>query len=444
MNRPEQLERSAGQESSVQRQLSVRECSLCSRTLPANYIGVACPVCLLQFAIEPSHDNDGLFENCNGETVRAAETNPRRFGPYEILTRPDGSLDMLGHGAMGITYKATDLNLGIPVALKILNQRLLQEGLARRRFLREARFAASVRDPNVASVYHLGFRENEIFYVMEFVPGETLGCLIKRSAPINAQLTLKIATQIAAGLKAIHRQNLVHRDIKPNNIMVRLETEGGAVAKIIDLGLVKAVGGKHSQTTLSIPGAFTGTPGFASPEQFSGIEVDIRSDLYSLGATLWMMLTGKPLFRGTPAEVLYQHLHSPLPLEQLDGVPQPIGDILKMLLEKDPRRRFQCPLQLLEAIQIIALTSRACPATSLPELREPLEKRIIVTSPRAGAFGSDSFEQLSGNQTEEAFRSLGKACLINAKEIWRSVVMLQRLSLEQTRPIWGKNGWPVH
>ena len=443
MNCPEQVEPRTGEDSSIQCLLTIRECSVCGRTLPANYRGVSCPVCLLQFALEPSHDDDGLEENCDLQTVWA-ETDPTRYGPYEILTRADGSLDMLGRGGMGVTYKATDLNLGIPVALKILNPRLLQEGLARRRFLREARSAASVRDPNVASVYHLGFRGSEIFYAMEFVPGETLGCLIKRSGPINAQLTLKFATQITAGLKAIHRQNLVHRDIKPNNIMVRLETGGGAVAKIIDLGLVKAVGGKHSQTTLSIPGAFTGTPGFASPEQFSGIEVDIRSDLYSLGATLWMMLTGRPLFRGTPAEVLYQHLHSPLPLEQLDAVPQPIVAILKMLLEKDPRRRFQCPFQLLEAIRIIARTSCACPATSLPELREPLEKRIIATSPLAGAFRSDSFEQLSRNQTEEAFRSLGKACLINAKETWRSVVMLQKLSLEQTRPIWGKNGWPVH
>jgi serine/threonine protein kinase len=440
MKCPEQVEPRAGEESSKQRLLTIRECSVCGRTLPANYLGVSCPVCLLQFALEPSRDNDGLEENCDLETV-SAETDPRRYGPYEILTRPDGSLDTLGRGAMGVTYKATDLNLGIPVALKILNPRLLQEGLARRRFLREARSAASVRDPNVASVYHLGFRGREIFYAMEFVPGETLECLIKRSGPINAQLTLKIATQIAAGLKAVHRQNLVHRDIKPSNIMVRLETGGGAVAKTIDLGLVKAIGGRHSQTTISIPGAFTGTPGFASPEQFSGIEVDIRSDLYSLGATLWMMLTGNPLFRGTPAEVLYQHLHSPLPLEQLDGVPQPIVAILRMLLEKDPRRRFQCPLQLLEVIRIIARTSCAWPATSLPEPREPLEKRVIAGRPLTGAFRSGSFEQ---SQTDEAFRFLAKACLINAKETWRTVVMLQRLSLEQTRPIWGKNGWPIH
>jgi hypothetical protein len=109
--------------------------------------------------------------------------------------------------------------------------------------------------------------------------------------------------------------------------------------------------------------------------------------------------------------------------------------------ERSPQGRFQCPLQLLEAIRIIARTSCACPATTLPELREPLEKRAIAGRLLTRAFRSDSFEQ---SQTDEAFRFLAKACLINAKETWRTVVMLQRLSLEQTRPIWGKNGWPVH
>jgi serine/threonine-protein kinase len=118
------------------------------------------------------------------------------------------------------------------------------------------------------------------------------------------------ARQVAAGLAAVHKQNLVHRDIKPSNIMVSLEEGGGVTAKIIDLGLAKGVGEADPGSAISAPGGFAGTPEFASPEQFAGVGVDIRSDLYSLGVTLWVMLTGQPPFRGTPAELIYQHQHA--------------------------------------------------------------------------------------------------------------------------------------
>ena len=114
-------------------------------------------------------------------------------------------------------------------------------------------------------------------------------------------------------------------------------------AKIIDLGLAKAVDEPASQAAISTPGAFAGTPEFASPEQFAGVGVDIRSDLYSLGVTLWEMLTGQTPFRGTSAEVMYQHQHAPLPLEQLEGVPQPVVVLLEVLLEKDPGAAFSEP-----------------------------------------------------------------------------------------------------
>ena len=131
-------------------------------------------------------------------------------------------------------------------------------------------------------------------------------------------MAVDIATQIAAGLAAVHKKGLVHRDIKPSNIMV-LE-EGDAVsAKIIDLGLAKVVGEAGSQRAMSIVGDFAGTPEFASPEQFAGLAVDIRSDLYSLGVVLWEMVTGDLLFRGSPAELMYQHQHAPLPLDRLEG-----------------------------------------------------------------------------------------------------------------------------
>ena len=176
---------------------------------------------------------------------------------------------------------------------------------------------------------------------MEFVEGETLENLIKRSGRLDVKLALEIATQVAAGLAAVHKQKLVHRDIKPSNIMVSLEEGGTVTAKIIDLGLAKTVDEPGSQTAISMPGAFAGTPEFASPEQFAGVQVDIRSDLYSLGATLWKMLTGQAPFRGTSAELMHQHLHAPLPLDLLEAVPQPVVILLEVLLEKDPGRRFQ-------------------------------------------------------------------------------------------------------
>jgi serine/threonine protein kinase len=133
---------------------------------------------------------------------------------------------------------------------------------------------------------------------MEFVEGETLESLIKRSGRLEVKLALEIAAQAAAGLAAVHKQNLAHRDIKPSNIMVSLEEGDAVTAKIIDLGLAKSLDERTAQTAISAPGSFAGTPEFASPEQFGGIGVDIRSDLYSLGVTLWDMLSGDVPFRG--------------------------------------------------------------------------------------------------------------------------------------------------
>ena len=226
---------------------------------------------------------------------------------------------------MGITYKAFDVDLQCPVTLKVISEKYLGDESARLRFLREARAAASVRHPNVASVFHLGRSAEGYFYAMEFVEGETLENLIKRSGRLDAKLALEIATQVADGLAAVHKKGLVHRDIKPSNIMVSFEEGGVPTAKIIDLGLAKPVIGLSSDATISLPGVFAGTPQFASPEQLAGARVDIRSDLYSLGVTLWKMLTGQTPSRSSAAEALDQHQRLPFPVEQLAGVPQPLA-----------------------------------------------------------------------------------------------------------------------
>src|ERR1700675_1173286 len=302
-----------------------------------------CPVCMLRGALDESLEFSS--EHAVGES--RSELEGQRFDNYELLKGADGKPVELGRGAMGVTYKAFDVNLRCPVTLKVISERYLGDESARLRFLREARAAASVRHPNVASVFHLGTIGQNYFYAVEFVEGETLEGLIKRSGSLEVNLALEIATQVAAGLGAVHKQKLVHRDIKPGNIMASPEEGGSVAAKIIDLGLAKPVNEPGSQTAISLPGGFAGTPEFASPEQFAGVGVDIRSDLYSLGVTLWEMLTGKVPFRGTPAEVMYQHQHAPLPLEQLLDVPQPIVVLLQVLLEKDPKWRFQSPTEFL-------------------------------------------------------------------------------------------------
>jgi serine/threonine protein kinase len=311
-----------------------------------------CPVCMFRKALAGGVESGE--SSASEDTVSPTpEQAVQRFENYELVIGKDGKPLELGRGAMGVTYKAVDVDLHCPVTLKVISVRYLGDESARLRFLREARAAASVRHPNVASVLHLGRIGSSYFYAMEFVEGETLEQLVRRSGRLKAKLALEIISQVTAGLAAVHEQNLVHRDIKPSNVMVRVKDDGTITAKIIDLGLAKAVDEQGSQTAISVPGIFAGTPEFASPEQFAGIQVDIRSDLYSLGVTLWEMLTGQAPFRGTSGEVMYQHQHGPLPLEQLKGVPQPVVVLLEVLLEKNPGRRFQTPAELLKAMPTI-------------------------------------------------------------------------------------------
>jgi serine/threonine protein kinase len=318
-----------------------------------------CPVCMLRKGLTGAVSSGESSTSEDTVKPTTSEQVLQRFEHYQLVMGEDGKPVELGRGAMGVTYKAFDVDLRCPVTLKVISERYLGDESARLRFLREARSAASVRHPNVASVFHLGRTGSSYFYAMEFVEGETLDRLIKRSGRLEIKLVLEIAMQVAAGLAAIHEQNLVHRDIKPTNIMVRLKDRGAVTAKIIDLGLAKTVDESASEAGISSPGAFAGTPEFASPEQFAGVGVDIRSDLYSLGVTLWMMVTGQTPFRGPSAEVMYQHQHAPLPLVQLKDVAQPVVIFLEKLLEKDPALRFQTPNELLKAMPAITAAIEA-------------------------------------------------------------------------------------
>src|ERR1700720_2410289 len=352
-----------------------KACSVCGTALSG--VDESCPVCMLRKGLAGGVESGGssASEDIVGRTPGPAV---QRFEHYELVRGEDGKPIELGRGAMGVTYKAFDVDLHCPVTLKIISEKYLGDESARLRFLREARAAASVRHQNVASVLHLGRTGSSYFYAMEFVEGETLEKLIKRSGRLEVKLALEITTQVAAGLAAVHEQSLVHRDIKPTNIMVKVMDGACRTAKVIDLGLAKATMNESaSQAAISTPGAFAGTPEFASPEQFAGIQVDIRSDLYSLGVTLWQMVTGQAPFQGSPAEVMYQHQHAPLPLDRLKRVSQPVVVLLEVLLEKDPGRRFQNPAGLLKAMPTITGAIDAGRRIT----RQSLEKTPSTASP---------------------------------------------------------------
>jgi serine/threonine protein kinase len=185
---------------------------------------------------------------------------------------------------------------------------------------------------------------------MELVEGETLEARLQRSGRLPPAVALEVIAQVAKALLAVDAHRLVHRDLKPANLML---VEGPELTiKVIDFGLAKAAATAGSESDIT-HGGFVGTPSFASPEQFNVTSVDVRSDLYSLGITLWEMLSGQTPFRGTPVEVIHQHQHAPLPFDLLKAVPQPIVVLLKVLLEKDPGKRFQNPAELLNAMPVI-------------------------------------------------------------------------------------------
>ena len=360
-------------------------CERCHEPLTSGATEVGCLNCLLLDALAQSGVATPTSTQVDSLPDPPAD---HHYQHYEILTREDGSLWELGRGAMGVTYKALDVNLRVPVALKVINARYSQQADARRLFLREARSAARLRHPNVASVFHFGtitrmtpvadavpqgvWKQEECFYAMEFVEGETLEERLRRTGPFGATLTLEVAIQVTRALAEAERRGLVHRDLKPANIMLVAEAEtsnqhhggtGAAWVKVIDFGLAKAVGTAaasfengplDAESSLSRTG-FLGTPHFASPEQFDGGKnVDARSDLFSLGVVLWYLLTRELPFKGgSLGEIHAQQLRPLLPVEQLRkvGTPPPLIYLLTSMLKGDPACRPASALTLHRALE---------------------------------------------------------------------------------------------
>jgi serine/threonine protein kinase/tetratricopeptide (TPR) repeat protein len=321
----------------------VAVCSICDEPLTAKG---DCLACLLRTGLDQ-------------EVTETKPVGTLVFGNFEVEQRADGSLWELGRGAMGVTYLAVDNVLRRRIALKVVEvpPAARRSQAVRDRFLREARSAAALRHPNVAGVFQFGTSPDEscCYYAMELVEGETLETRVRRDGPVNVELALEIALQIARALMAAAAQGLIHRDLKPGNIML---TPGNAATtelevKVIDFGLAKAITDAGGEMDLT-HGQFVGTPNFASPEQFGSGVVDPRSDIYSLGATLWFALTGVAPASGTTVEeIRNRQIRNDLPMEQLVArkVPAPLIKLLRHTLALDPGKRPASARELMEALE---------------------------------------------------------------------------------------------
>ena len=279
------------------------------------------------------------------------ENAENQFEPYKILTHPDGSFVELGRGSMGITYQALDTTLEFPVALKVIDFKAAGVESNRERFLREARAAAKLRHPHVASVLYYGARPyGPCFYAMELVEGETLAERVEKTGPLSIRNALEAIAQVAKALEAAEKHGLVHRDLKPANLMLLQGPEINV--KVIDFGLAKMVGHQEPRDRITSDG-FVGTPAFASPEQFSGAEIDQRSDYFSLGSTLFYLLTGTQPFKADRVpELAGQMVHREPVIARLKaaGIPSPVRKLAATLLSPDPKDRPQNGQALVETI----------------------------------------------------------------------------------------------
>jgi serine/threonine protein kinase len=322
--------------------VSAQACSICGEPLGGSG---TCVVCLLRAGLDQE------------QTEEEARPDAFAFEGFEIKRREDGSLWELGRGAMGVTYRALDKSLHRSVALKVIDAPGQASGSSavQDRFLREARAAAALRHPNVAGVFQFGTLSDRCYYAMELVEGETLEARVRRDGPLPVHLALEIAIQVTQALSAAAAHGLVHRDLKPGNIMLAHDPAAPAAmqAKVIDFGLAKATADTLGEMDLT-HGGFVGTPTFASPEQFEGNEVDPRSDIYSLGATLWYALTGLTPCSGRTIEAIRDcQKHAALPVEQLVArkVPAPVIALLRLTLAAEPARRPASARELMELLQ---------------------------------------------------------------------------------------------
>src|SRR5438477_3857195 len=359
-------------------------CATCGRLLTQCGPNGECLRCLVSLGFLA----DG--EQAERPAARGRLTpGPLRYAHFEVEVGDDGFPVELGAGAMAITYRARDTVLNSTVALKVIDQRVAESPGARSRFLREARAAAQIHHPNVARVSHYGEQDGECFYVMELVEGETLEAKVRREGPMPLSLALEVIEQSARALAAAEACGVVHRDIKPSNIMLESDASGALVVKVIDYGVAKVLAPQAAAGAEQTQAGFIGTPAFASPEQFAEngkSRIDTRSDIYSLGVTLWFLLCGRTPFVGRTLEEVAARQAEELPLEQLKHahVPARVIALLQSMLAVDPAKRPQTARELLSAIH-------RCYARFSTEARARRKRSIIVAAGAILVLGAVAF-----------------------------------------------------
>lgn len=271
---------------------------------------------------------------------------PDRIGPYAVESR-------LGRGGMGDVYRGRHTEMGHRVALKVLSSELAGDARMRARFLNEARVVTAIRHPNVVALYETGNADGHVYIAMELLDGDTLAARLRQGARLPATVAIRIGQQIAAALGAAHQANVVHRDLKPQNVML---VGDGEVVKVLDFGIAKildaaALGGNDGLTKT---GSIIGTPIYMSPEQCKNAAgIDHRSDIYSLGCVLYRMLAGRPPFSsGSAGEVIGMHLYvDPQPIAEVaSDVPSDVAALIMRCLAKQPDDRPSTMREVIEAL----------------------------------------------------------------------------------------------
>jgi serine/threonine-protein kinase len=264
--------------------------------------------------------------------VSSSSADHGRFIPGTVLVKRYRIIGLLGRGGMGEVYRADDLKLGQPVALKFLPRGLEKDEGRLQRFLNEVRMALKVSHPNVCRVHDIGEFEGQHFISMEYVDGEDLASLLRRIGRLPKSKAIQAARQVCAGLAAAHDQGVLHRDLKPANVMI----DGRGQVKIADFGLAGL------DDSIEGAEARAGTPAYMAPEQWAGQEVTVKSDLYSLGMLLYELFTGEQPYKGaTPAEIVQAHEESTptTPSSLVEGFDPAVERVILKCLEKDAAQR---------------------------------------------------------------------------------------------------------